>query len=403
MNAAADFTFHLASPAGEGAIALIEIYGAGGESAVRACFKSPKGALPRVGRARYGDFVQPHGDVIDDVVVQRIPAAAMWSGREAWVVELHGGQWQQAQVRATLRRVGGVEQSLREVLVSSVREQTLDAIQAAAYECLVEARSEKAARFFLRQHRGELSRLVRTELDQLTAETLERLASRAAPWLERSRAARHLAAPLRVLIAGRPNAGKSTLFNRLVEEERAVVSDVAGTTRDVLVAQIDLFGYPVVLHDGAGLRPEGEGDLVEELGIRKVIAGEWDAVIHLVRYPWRLDSAEIELLQRVPAGRRLMVASGADLAVDNSSDVDATFDLKVSAHSGEGVDELRQLIAERWICSGLGADDEVPCAPFSDRQVALFQAAITASASREDDALDATRAAFLQCLRSSWP
>ena len=167
------FYIHLATPPGEGGIAVIELYGASAGEVLKACFRPMKGALPGEGEARYGELRDASGDLVDDVVLTRVPAAGMWSRVEAWTLSLHGGNWLQARAVEVLSALGGETRSTPGILRLAMESGAIDAIQAHAYLHLLKALTLKAARFFLRQYAGELSSEIRLALDRLSLETLE--------------------------------------------------------------------------------------------------------------------------------------------------------------------------------------------------------------------------------------
>jgi len=162
----------------------------------------------------------------------------------------------------------------------------------------------------------------------------------------RTRAARHLQSGIRVALVGRPNAGKSTLFNALAGEERAIVTDIPGTTRDVLEVRCEWRGLPLRLFDTAGFRDTE--DPVERLGVARVrpVLEDADLVLHLWPAP---DPAPDEALRGalVPfAGKVLVVRTFADLAEAPG--------VAVAAHRGE-LDTLETALRER-ILGGLAPD-----------------------------------------------
>ncbi len=399
------FYIHLATPPGEGGIAVIELYGARAAEALRACFRPMKGAsLPGEGRARYGELLDAGGDVVDDVVLTKVPAAGMWSRLEAWTLALHGGAWLQERAVEVLAALGGESRSTHAILRLSTASGAIDGIQARAYLRLVEALTPKATRFFLRQYGGELSSEIRLALESLSLETLAESRVALEQLLERGRIAMRASEPLRVLIAGRPNAGKSTLFNRLVEDERAVVSPVPGTTRDRLEECVVIEGYPIVLGDSAGLRPHEEASEVERQGIERVRPEEWDAVLYLVPHPWTLEPADRSFLGRTAPERRLVLASLADRATAGEEPSRGTLGhhLKIAALPGEGLEALRREVLTRWLCPGHDPKGEIPCGPFDARQSAILRGGLESSGAPHA-VLDAARSAYIECLRSSWP
>jgi tRNA modification GTPase len=150
---------------------------------------------------------------------------------------------------------------------------------------------------------------------------------------------------LSVAILGAPNVGKSSLLNALIRREAAIVSSIAGTTRDIVEARLDLDGYPVLLADTAGLREiAAEGDPIEREGVKRALTRSEQADLKLLVYDARASpDAPLAALADKDS---LYVANKADLLADAKS---ATFDpqhLVVSAKSGEGMDTLRRRLAE---------------------------------------------------------
>ena len=344
------------------------------------------------------------GEPIDEAVLSRVPADGTWSRLEAWSLSVHGGVWIQERTCELLASLGGVRATMRDVLLRAVEAKALDAIQAQAYELLLAAETQPGARFFLRQYLGEFSGWLEKTLGNVRRDTLDDALVEVRSALERSASVVRMARPLRILIAGRPNAGKSTLFNRLVEDERAVVSAVPGTTRDLLKETVVVGGYPVRLSDSAGLRsPESTSSPVERAGIARTQLAARDVVIYLVRYPWQLHEDDQSFLKALPRERVLRVASVADLApADAKASEELDADVVLAAQSGAGLEKLRQLIVERWLGGGVPAAGELPAAPFSPEQIDSLAALLDPRLSR-DALLDAAPRAYIQCRWSSWP
>ena len=396
------FCVHRATPAGEGGIALFELYGDGATEVLRRCFRSRRGDLPTVGEARFGELVDTVGEAIDEAILNRIPAEGMWSRLEGWTLSIHGGEWIQERASNLLRELGGELLTTRAVLQRAVSESALDAIQAQAYELLLSSETEKGARFFLRHYSGEFSRRLDSTLMGLSLERVDESLDEIRQMLTASSATLPMAQPLHVLIAGRPNAGKSTLFNRLVEEERVVVSPVPGTTRDRLEETIVIAGYPVRISDSAGLRSPHAVSPVERQGIARARSTVSDAVLFMVPYPWKLNADDCAFLGGVERDRVLVVASMSDLAGDEQYPVaEVQADVVIAAEHGEGLDELRVALTQRWLGVG-GPDDELPCAPFTPRQIELLEPLLD-TALCGDRLLDVARRAYIQCRWHSWP
>ena len=330
MTSAPAFFFHRATPLGEGGVSVFELYGEGLTGVLREVFR-PKGhLLPEEGQARLGEILDPSGSIIDDGVLMRVPREGSWSRLKAWTLSVHGGLWIQTKVAERLAERGGGPLDTSGVLRLAMRQGAMDSVEAAAYSHLLEARTEKAARFFIRQYLGELSGRLREALSNVEAGRLEEALEMVQGLLSGAGPAFRLGNPLSLLIAGRPNAGKSTLFNRLVEKERAVVTAVPGTTRDTLEELIQIDGFPVYVADSAGLRPLASAGEVEREGIKKVYERKDDGVLYLLPYPWEWTGQDRDSLARFAGARSLVVASLSDLDLEGK-EPDA--DLAVSAAS----------------------------------------------------------------------
>ena len=388
------FIFHRSTPPGEGGVAIFELLGYGAERCVAAVFRGGRG-LPAPGESRLGDIADPAGEIIDEALVTRVPAAGSWSRMESWTLGVHGGPWIQERIGSLLAEFGGEEAGTRRVLEEAVRHGALDAVEAAAYELLIEAPTEKAARFFLRQHAGELSGRLREGIARCDAGDLAGALAVLDAVTDGSPAGIRAGHPLRILLTGRPNSGKSTLFNRLLAEERAAVTPIAGTTRDVIEEAAEIHGFPVMLGDSAGLRPLDSAGAVERAGIAKARARDDDAVLYLLPPPWRPTAEDEGFLSGIAADRRLIVLTFADLQPGPLPHSPAG--PIVSAVTGQGIEDLRLAILERWMGQPAGAAPEIPCAAFTRAQCEILATA----RARAD--LDAIRSGFLECLAASWP
>jgi tRNA modification GTPase len=150
----------------------------------------------------------------------------------------------------------------------------------------------------------------------------------------------------RVTITGRPNVGKSSLFNSLVERERAIVTEIPGTTRDTLTEAIDLDGIPVILTDTAGLRETTDG--IETLGIERTrrAMSDSDLVLVVLDGADELGPSDNDLLDQTAGTHRLVVLNKSDLPAFSVSRscIESLKPINVSARTGEGLDVLRAAI-----------------------------------------------------------
>jgi hypothetical protein len=413
----AQFGFHVATPPGAAGIAIFELYG-DAESFFRAHVRV-EGELPAPGRARLARIVDELNETIDDAVVTRVPASDSWSRMPCSRLSTHGGPWIVERVRVLLAAAGGEPRSRAEILSLAVSAGGLDAIEAEAYEALVGARTSAAVRFLLRQCSGELSRRLRALIGRLDidgARGIGEIGERLDEILASAEAARRLVDPGRVLIAGPPNSGKSTLFNALCGRRRALVSPRAGTTRDFNTAEIELEGFPIELTDSAGVHGSPD-DPVEAEAIRRVALRAADLVVLLVPPPWTVPAgswARVATELRVPPpsirgetpesfpeplgeSGLIVAASFADLDGPRS----ARFDISISPLRGDGIPELRSRIVRALTGrAGPRPADDLLAAPFLVRQVDLLAHARAACRAANSASLDEIREPLIMCLRS---
>lgn len=327
-------TVLLLTPPGRGAIATVLVEGPGALAAVAVHFRPASGRpLEECAENRpiFGHFGPAPGE---EVVVCR---------RSAESVEIHGHGGHAAVAR------------LVELLTQSgcqpgdwhawVRQQTEDRFAAEARIALADARTERTARILLDQFHGALRRALEEIQRLLDAGQRDSARQAVEALLARATLGRHLVEPWRVVLAGPPNAGKSSLINALVGYERALVHAVPGTTRDVVTATTAIDGWPVELSDTAGLRETVQP--VERAGI--ALAHETVAAADLVilvfdgHQPWSAEDAA--LLSSQPEA--LVIHNKADLPPDASPTRPAG--LWTSAVQGTGVPELLQAIAARLV------------------------------------------------------
>jgi tRNA modification GTPase len=325
----------LATPVGRSALALLRLSGPESGRILSAVARGlPEKPEPR--RAYLVTFVDGAGEVLDRGLATFFAAPASATGEDAAELSIHGspvvaGQMLAALVAAGARLARPGEFTERAFLLGK-----MDLVEAESVRDLIEARTETAARLSARRLEGRLSRRLAEVRDDLVgaaaglAATIdfaedvgENVSAGALAKLERAVATlaslgasfetgRLLSAGCRVAILGRPNAGKSTLFNALLGSARAIVTDVPGTTRDTLHATVDIGGIPVELVDTAGLR-ETE-DAIEKIGVlRAREAGETAALVLYVfdaGVGWRVeDDAALEELEGKCV---LVVASKSD-------------------------------------------------------------------------------------------
>ncbi len=347
--------FAMATPPGRAAVAVCRISGPG----TREALSRLTGAVPAPRHAQLSRLVHPQsGETIDEGLVLFFPAPRSYTGEDCAEFQVHGGA---AVARALVGGLGSL--GLRpaepgEFTRRAFLNGKLDLAQAEGVADLVDAETEFQRRQAFRQLVGQLSRqveawrrgllevgaLVEAELDfsdegdvaTLITSDINRAVSRVrdemSTALLRARSGERLRDGLRVVIAGAPNAGKSTLLNALARREVAIVSEHPGTTRDALEVHLDLGGLPMMMTDTAGLRESR--DPIERIGIDRALA--------------RAEQADLVLWLVEPGSNAQppphLAGEGEVWTIATKSDIAAaaapSARLAISAATGAGLDRL---------------------------------------------------------------
>jgi tRNA modification GTPase len=363
---------------GQGGIAVIRLSGPSAVRAVAAITVIPGQQVWESHRVLYGHVVAAGGvERLDEVLVLVMLAPRSFTGEDVVEIHCHGGVIAVQQVLARVLEQPGVRRALPgEFSQRAVLNGRLDLTRAEAIGDLVGARSQRAAQLAMAGLDGgiqkkmvvlrerlldqlsELEARVDFEedlpplngealLQELQAVRLELLTLVADG--ERGSVVRH---GLRVALVGRPNVGKSSLLNLLSRRERAIVTDLPGTTRDLLESEIVLDGVPITLLDTAGIR--ATRDAVEQLGIarsRDALASA-DLVLLLFDLAQGWSEEDQALFAQIPDGVPcLRVGNKADLRLDVDVEAASVADVRLSAVTGEGEQDLVRAVLER--CGGL--------------------------------------------------
>ncbi len=363
----------VATPPGRGGIAIVRLSG----PAVRSIACAILGQLPPARHATNARFRGADEQLLDAGLALFFPAPHSYTGEDVLELHGHGGPVLTESLITRALELGARRALPGEFTQRAYLNQKLDLAQAEAVADLIAAGSEAAARAALRSLQGEFSARVTAldealatlrahveacidfpseEIDFLGAAALgRRLAEVSAQCLSLQAAARQgrlLSEGLTVVIAGAPNAGKSTLLNRLSGHEAAIVTDIPGTTRDVLRERIQIEGVPLLLLDTAGLR--ASGDAIEAEGMRRARAamGDADHVLFLIDAQIDPQARSFEAERaRLPAGVPVtLLYNKIDLLGDaragdgpgtGAAVVPGVAALAISARSGAGLDALR--------------------------------------------------------------
>lgn len=356
----------IATPPGRGGIGVIRVSGA----RVITIAQQLLGDLPEPRRAALRIFRDAQGEMLDGGLALFFPSPASFTGEDVLELHGHGGPVVMDLLLARVVALGARLAQPGEFSRRAFLNEKIDLTQAEAIADLIDSGSAQAARAALRSLQGEFSDAVHSlteavtearihveaaidfpeeEIDFLADTVLRNRLDHALDLCAQITASARQGALLRegmtVVIAGRPNAGKSSLLNRLAGYEAAIVTDIPGTTRDVLRERIHIDGMPLHIADTAGLRDQA--DVVEAEGIRRAHAEmtRADRILYVIDATRRLDDAAIRaetaaLPDTVPV---TWVFNKVDLA-GGTSRLQQTQPprVHVSATTGEGIDLLRE-------------------------------------------------------------
>ncbi len=365
MQPARDTIAAIATPPGTGGVSIIRI--SGGEALAIAARVS--GITPAPRRATLAHIRDARGDTLDQALLLYYPAPHSYTGEDTLEIQGHGGIAVTQAVLAAVLDAGARLAEPGEYTRRAYLNNKIDLAQAEAIADLINARSQAAVKAANRSLQGDFSRQIETLAADLLAlriyieaaldfpeEEIDFLregdiAARLQGWGERLRTllaqstqGRLMNDGINLVIAGKPNAGKSSLLNALVGEERAIVTAQAGTTRDIVRETVLIHGMPVNILDTAGLREAD--DLIEQEGIRRTRHALSQAdLILLLRDGSALDDTSGD--EALPASVPLLLAYNKADQTPPAVQAQHTDGLWLSAKTGAGIDALRDEIAHR--------------------------------------------------------
>jgi len=359
----------LSTPRGRGALAVIRL---SGPDAIAIAKKM--GNLDQVDprRATLTKLMRPtDNEILDQVLLTSFPAPHSLTGEDVVEISCHGSPAVVRGIIDSTLEIGAVLAGPGEFTLRALSNGKINLAQAEAIRDLIAAQTDAAVKQASRQLNGELSNalgpfkeklvevivllesaleFVEEDIPTPRVNEIEKELREVSDGVERLgksySAGRLLQEGIRVTITGRPNVGKSSLFNSLIERERAIVTDIPGTTRDTLSEAIDLEGIPVILTDTAGLRESTDG--IETLGMERTrrAMGDSDLVLVVLDGSADLGPSDQELISQTKSARRLIVLNKSDLPTFNAAPccVEDLQAINVSARTGEGLTTLRSAI-----------------------------------------------------------
>ena len=364
---------------GEGAIGIVRISGDLAISIASSIYQCGTKQLEeqKTHTIHYGHIVDPKsGEVYDEVMVSVLRAPKTFTREDIVEINCHGGIVAINRVLQLVLRMGARLAEPGEFTKRAFLNGRIDLSQAEAVMDLIRAKTDKSMQLAMRQLDGQLSYLIQNlrqeilntlaqvevnidypEYDDVEEMTLQLLREKTQQVLQGIRALLNTASQGKILrdglktaIVGRPNVGKSSLLNVLLREEKAIVTDIAGTTRDTIEEYVNVRGVPLQLIDTAGIRETD--DVVEKIGVersRKAL-NEADFVLLLLNQSETLQEEDIRLLETTKGMKRIILFNKTDLPSKLSTEDIAPYAqeeeiVTTSMLNKEGIDQLEEKIA----------------------------------------------------------
>ena len=392
---------------GEGAIGIVRI---SGEDAIRIADVVYRVKDKRLNEQashtiHYGHIVDPKNDeVIDEVMVTVLRAPKTFTREDIVEINCHGGIVAINRILQLVLRMGARLAEPGEFTKRAFLNGRIDLSQAEAVMDLIRAKTDKSMQMAMRQLDGELSKLIQNlrqeilntlaqvevnidypEYDDVEEMTLQLLREKTEQVSRGIRALLNTASQGKILrdglktaIVGRPNVGKSSLLNVLLREEKAIVTDIAGTTRDTIEEYVNVRGVPLQLIDTAGIRETD--DVVERIGVersRKAL-NEADFVLLILNQSEELMDEDLRLLEQTKDFKRIILLNKTDLPtkIDMGKVKEFATDSEIVTTSmlkKEGIDQLEEKIADYFFQGQMNERDATYLS--NTRHIALLEKA----------------------------
>ncbi len=364
----------IATPVGEGGIAVIRVSGKDSISIVDQAFNGKDLTTQASHTVHFGKIIDSNNQPVDEVLVTIFHSPTSYTGEETVEISCHGGVLVTQKVLETILALGVKAAEAGEFTQRAFLNGKLELDQAEAVADLIHAKSMKAIDAANQQMEGKLgdhvkkfrqqvidaTAMIELELDFVEEDVefankeelkrlLEKVDEELARLLDTYEAGRLVKDGVKTVFIGRPNAGKSTLLNTLVGSDRAIVTDIAGTTRDTIDVDWNYDGLLFKLIDTAGLR--NTDDVVEAEGVKRSQKAfeAADLVVYLKELNSLFDDEERKEIgafqKRAGATPFILLGTKGDIGLEADHRIE--FDLKISAMNGEGVNELKKLLKNR--------------------------------------------------------
>src|SRR5437870_1625160 len=361
----------ISTPLGRSGLGVVRMSGREAAAITSRLFKSnsPNSVLEHR-KAQVGAWMSVTGEEIDEVVVTLFRGPESYTGEDVVEISGHGNPFILSRIVESIRIEGARIAAPGEFTLRSVAHGKMDLIQAEAVREFIDAQTEQQARTALRQMEGAVSKRIRPHKDKLVdviarleagidfaeddvdvpdnaavVKAITLISAGLASLKDTFGYGRILAEGLRLAILGKPNVGKSSLFNRLVSADRAIVTEVPGTTRDVLTETVNMDGVPLRFADTAGVRQTN--DQIEKMGVSRTwqTLANADLALVVLDGAGSIDDDDRHVLEKAAPIANLIVINKADLPQKIETEaLNGAKKLCVSAKTGQGLSDLRDTL-----------------------------------------------------------
>lgn len=351
---------------------------------------------------QYG-FIADGDEVIDEVLVMLMRAPRSFTAEDTVEINCHGGVYAMKRILELAVKSGARLAEPGEFTRRAFLNGRIDLSQAEAVIDVIQAKNEYALKSSVSQLKGSVLKVIRAMREKILYEVAfiesalddpehisldgypERLKDKVSgikqeleALIASSENGKRIREGIKTVIVGKPNAGKSSLLNVLLGEERAIVTDIAGTTRDTLEEEIQIHGISLQVVDTAGIRDTQ--DKVEKIGVEKALsyAEDADLILYVADAAVRLDENDLRIIDKIRDKKVIVLLNKMDLAaVTSEEDIKKILDkpvIPVSAKEESGIDLLENTIKEMFYEGNLSFNDEVYITNL--RQKAALEAAL---------------------------
>ena len=362
----------IATPLGVGAISIIRVSGKDAIPIVNKIFKGKDLNNVPSHTIHYGHIMEKE-NVIDEVLLSVMKAPKTYTREDVIEINSHGGIATTNKILELLLENGCVPAQPGEFTKRAFLHGRIDLEEAEGIMNLIEAKTEPALKLSMNQLTGKVSNKIKQlredivkilanievnidypeyeDIEEMTYEMLipkiEEIKQKINKISEDSKSGKIITEGIKTSIIGRPNVGKSSILNALLEEDKAIVTEIAGTTRDIVEGKINLGGFILNMIDTAGIRKTD--DIVEQIGVHKSLSliEESDLVLYVLNNNEELTNEDIELLEKIKEKNYIIILNKIDLPSKiDLKELKVENIVKMSVKENIGIDELKEKIKE---------------------------------------------------------